>query len=826
MCKGLPLKTGIINTLTTLVIMLYHKSYLLTCFVALSMISSFASHTGMIAGKVSYADGTPASDVVINLNTGSILDVTDELGQYQLNNVPIGTHTLIVKPFGQEMKVFELTTTNSHHFFPIQLDNISGAQQLVEVEVNGKTVSRQLKDNGFAMGVVETQKMALQSVQTNELLDRAAGVRIRQSGGMGSATSYNINGLSGNSVRIFIDGIPVRNYGSSFSLSSIPPAMIERIEVYKGVVPPHLSEDALGGAINVVLKKMAQKSESLTAAYSVGSFNTHQANLSGRYFNDSTGFTVTGSAYYNYTDNNYEVWGDQVFVSEPPTWSLKPVKAKRFHDSYRSYGVKLDAGYTEVKWADRFTVGILASDMDKDVQHGGTMEVVYGNRRTGQSTRMINTRFDKKNIIKNLDINAFASYTDADRWVTDTLPHIYNWLGNRLWNETRGEYYSWNVGGGEAGRATMANNTERTLAGRVNAAYRITDQHRLNANYFHNQFTRDIDDPMLPVAEQVLTETRYLTKQILGLSYESYWIDQRLKTTLFWKNYRQNVRLKDPVKTGNTLTHLDINKEVVKDGVGSAFSYTLSPTLLVLTSFEKAVRLPESSELLGNTSENINAAYNLSPESSYNVNLGLNMGPFVKENHVFRTDVNLFYRDIRDMIMRGAENTSTGNYAFENLGQILSKGVDLEMGYNYGKKLTSSFNLSLFNARYNLRYDANGNEYSYYGDRLRNAPYFTTNTYVEYNLGNLLRRSTNLSVNYNMGYVHAFFRNWESIGGSGKAIIPSQLVHDVGLVYNFADNKTVLSFNAKNITNEQAFDNWALQKPGRAFYLKMSYQLF
>ncbi|MCD7930525.1 MAG: TonB-dependent receptor plug domain-containing protein [Tannerellaceae bacterium] len=106
------------------------------------------------------------------------------------------------------------------------------------------------------MGLIDAKKLEFQSIQTTELLDRTAGVRIRQSGGMGSDVQYNINGLTGNSIRIFIDGIPVRNYGSSFSLSSIPPAMIERIEVYKGVVPAHLSEDALGGAINVILKKI------------------------------------------------------------------------------------------------------------------------------------------------------------------------------------------------------------------------------------------------------------------------------------------------------------------------------------------------------------------------------------------------------------------------------------------------------------------------------------------------------------------------------------------------------------------------------------------
>ena len=804
---------------------LFRYFSLLFLIFTLSSVTTFAA-TGTIFGKITYEDGSPAPFVVVNLNNRDIYGITNEQGNYELENVPLGSHTVIVKPFGCNVKVLSVMLENETQQLSIKLEDANGNRELSEVMVRGKSKSRMLKDKGYAVGVVETQKMALQSIQTNELLDRTAGVRIRQSGGMGSSVQYNINGLSGNSVRIFIDGIPIRNYGSSFSLSSIPPAMIERIEVYKGVIPPHLSEDALGGAINVILKKSAKSDKSLSASYSFGSFNTHQANISGNYRNEKNGFTVMGSSFYNYTDNNYTVWGDQVFVSEPPTWQLQYVKARRFHDSYNSYGTNFDAGFTNVKWADRFLIGALVSEMDKDVQHGGTMEVVYGNRRTGQNTRMMNIRYDKRNILKKLDANTFLSFTRSDRWVVDTVPEIYNWLGNRLWNEVKSEYYTWNVGGGEAGKATLANNVERTLAGRANLSYAITKQHRLNANYLHNQFTRDVVDPLLPLAEQEMTDTRYLTKQILGLSYEALFFEDKLKSSVFWKHYRQHVKLADPVKVNNVLTHSSVDKSVVNDGYGTALSYALTSKLLLLSSFEKAIRLPENTELLGNSSENVQSSYELSPESSYNFNLGLNAGPFVSNAHSFRSDINLFYRNIRDMIMRGAENSATGNYGYENLGQILSRGFDLEMNYDYNKKLHAAFNLSLFNARYNLRYDKNGVEYSYYGDRLRNAPYFTSNANVEYDFGSIIQQKSNFKMNYNFSYVHQFFRNWESIGGAGKAVIPTQFIHDLGMVYAFPGDKFTLSLNGKNLFNEQAFDNWALQKPGRAFYAKVSYKLF
>lgn len=799
---------------------------IISSFLMLLSCLTSAVPNGIIVGRVTYTDGTPAENVVLNLNNTSIYGISDENGNYQLENVPLGMHSIIVKPYGGDIKVVNVELKSDRMRFGIELMASSTATQLEEIEVKAQSKTQVLKSSGYSVGVVETQQMALQSVQTMELLDRTAGVRIRQNGGMGSANQFTINGLSGNSVRVFIDGIPVRNFGSSFSLSSLAPEQIERIEVYKGVVPAHLSEDALGGAINVVLKKNIRSKNSVMASYSLGSFNTHQANINANYRNDSTGFTVLGSAFYNYTDNNYEVWGDQVFVSEPPTWSLQYVKARRFHDSYRSYGMNADVGFTNVRWADRFLVGMLLSDMDKDVQHGGTMEVVYGNRRTGQGTRMLNLKYDKRAIGDKLDVNAFVSFTEAQRWVNDTVPYIYNWLGNRLWNERTQDYFTWNVGGGEAGKATLANNAERTLAGRANLAYEFTEAHRLSVNYLLNRFTRDVTDPLLPQAEQELTETRYLTKQIVGLTLDSRFPDDKLKASAFWKLYLQELSLADPVKVNNVLTSSRVDKSVNNNGYGFALSYALKPGIHLLTSFEKAVRLPESTELLGNTSDNVNAAYNLLPERANNFNLGANATLIDKKDHQLRSELHFFFRDIRDMIMRGAESSATGNYSFENLGQIRSRGFDLEMNYDYRKKLTVNFNLSVFNARYNLRYDSHGVEYSYYGDRLRNAPYFTSNTYAEYDFGSILQKKSSLKLNYNFGYVHAFFRNWESLGGAGKAVIPTQLIHDLGLIYGFPGQRLTLSVNAKNLLNAQAFDNWALQKPGRAVYAKVSYRLW
>ncbi|MGL4851073.1 MAG: TonB-dependent receptor domain-containing protein [Phocaeicola sp.] len=783
-------------------------------------------HKGIITGKLSFTDGEPVAFATLYIADLQKSALSNEDGEFELVHLPNGTFTIEIQSIETVPAKVEATVQRGGTRLDITLER--SIVKIDEVVVVGKSEANQLKEKGFSVSILDMAKLNLQSIQAEDLLDRTAGVRIRQSGGMGSETNYNINGLSGSSVRIFIDGIPLRNYGSSFSLSSIPPSQIERVEVYKGVVPAHLSEDALGGAINVVLKKTKGSQNRLSTSYSYGSFNTHRGNVDGSYRNEKTGFTVDGSVFYNYTDNNYKVWGDQVYVSGPSTgWQLDYVKAKRFHDSYESYGLNTNIGFTNVKWADRFTVGLLYSDMNKDVQHGGTMEVVFGNRRTGQSTKMANLKYDKQDLLtKGLDVNAFVSYSHNDRWVNDTVPYIYNWLGERIWDEANQDYYKWNNGGGEQGAATLAKNKERTLAGRANVAYQMHPRHRISVNYLFNSFIRDVEDELLPQAEQELTETRYLTKQIIGGTYDNNFFGQRLKSSIFAKHYMQHVELKDPVKSGNQVSFIEYDKTIAHTGYGATIAFALTPTILLQGSYERALRLPESNELLGNTSESINATYDLEPEKSHNFNLGFILGTFQWGKHELRGDINFFIRNISDMIMRGTENSTTGTYGYENLGKVISKGFDAELSYNYNNRLFLTQNVSWFDARFNLQYDATGKEYAYFRDRLRNAPYFTMNTQGEYIFNNLFQKGSRTSLSYNMGYVHEFFRNWESIGGAGKAVIPTQIVHDIAVSYTFPKNKLTLSLNGRNLTDEQVFDNWALQKPGRAFYGKVSYRIF
>tara|TARA_R110002111_G_scaffold61815_5_gene102836 strand:- start:5862 stop:8270 length:2409 start_codon:yes stop_codon:yes gene_type:complete len=781
------------------------------------------SQDGSFYGKVKYNSNEPAVSTYIVLKGNNITKETNTNinGSFTFKDIPYGTYTIAFYSLNNIPKTVSVDLASKNQEVNVTLE----VSALDEVFVRSKTVQQKIEEKGFAVNVIETKEAAIQSIQVNELLDQSAGVRVRQSGGLGSHAHYNLNGMTGNSVKIFIDGVPIRNFGPSFSLNSIPPSLIKRIEVYKGVVPPHLSDDAMGGAINVVLNDITKNE--LKASVSAGSFGTYRTDINGGYRNNKNGFTARGSAFINYADNDYEVWGDQVAVALSAGTPDVYIRAKRFHDRYRSQGGKAEFGYTNVSWADKFLAGVLLSNMDQQIQTGATMEIVYGNRFTEQNTKMYSLDYAKKEVLKNLDVSAFASYSRLNRKTIDTIATQYSWLGYPT------SYYNdpdvWATGA-EAGDPTLQKDIDETINARTNVAYHINDNNTIQLNHLLNTFTRDSDDPMLPAAENALKEERKYLKSILTLSFENSAFDEKLRTSVFGKSYYMDRTSKLRTRSSNTSNStiiIEENNITSNDfGFGGSISYSISPKLTVFGSAEKALRLPEANEVFGNVAANLNASANLKPEHSNNYNLGFTYDNLKLKAHTFGVTANLFIRDTEDLIMQFPTGSNEEFFENSNIGKIYTEGVDFTIDYNFKERLFFSANSSFFNARdYNVTYDVNGNPITPSYERLANTPYFTMNYNLKFNTQNFIQKGSRLSTYSNLLYVHDFFRGSSVLGGSGKTVIPSQVSFDAGFAYTFPKNKVSLSFDVKNILNNQLFDNYALQKPGRGFYGKLSFTI-
>lgn len=743
---------------------------------------------------------------------------TDSKGNFSFSNIPYGVYVLDVQYDNHDYN-FTVEVSQTNNNFELVL-NIKKEVELEHLILHANWQKKALENSGFAVQVLDTKGIANQSIQTNELLDRSAAVRIRQNGGLGSAISYNINGMSGNAIRVFIDGVPIRNFGESYSLNSIPPGLIDRIEIFKGVVPTYLSDDALGGAINVILKK--KMVNSLSASYSFGSFNTHQSNFNASYRNPANGFTIRANGFQNYSDNNYKVWGDKVYIINED-YELERIKAKRFHDKYAASGGQFAFGVTDVSWADQLMLEGIVSAVRRDNQSGATMEIVYGNRHSKQNTANFNLHYKKSNLIfEGLDLSVHLSQSKLNRQTIDTIPYIYNWLGNRSDLNKDGAWDSWG-NGAEGSRRTTEKTFDNIRLAKSVLSYNIDDNNQLVFSHLYNTLRRDLEDQQLPLNEQLLLDTRHSDKNILGFSYQNFAFQSKWTSTLFVKKYLQNVRLKDRYRDrGGALTVLNIDKTTDKYGYGLATAYKILPKFNILFSVENAVRLPDGNELFGNISENIDTSFQLNPEQSLNFNLGLNVGTLLWKNHEFDVVFSIFKRNTKDMIRQAVSSMQQETFRFENLDRVTSQGADFEFKYNYNRRLFIAANASKFDARFDTEFDANGARYIYYRNRIRNAPYLTSNVNAKYIFKDLIQKNTQLIAYYNYNYVHEFYRDWESLGGANKAVVPAQNIHDFGCAYTFPNSKYTISVDAKNILDAQSFDNWALQKPGRSFFVKFN----
>ena len=88
-----------------------------------------------------------------------------------------------------------------------------------------------------------------------------------------------------------------------FSLDEIPIDIIERIEVYKGIIPARFGCDGLGGAVNIVSKEFS--TDYLDASYELGSYAMHKASLFSRKNLPKHGVLVGAGGYFTYAENNY-----------------------------------------------------------------------------------------------------------------------------------------------------------------------------------------------------------------------------------------------------------------------------------------------------------------------------------------------------------------------------------------------------------------------------------------------------------------------------------------------------------------------------------------
>ena len=112
--------------------------------------------------------------------------------------------------------------------------------QLHEVQVTGRSKLRMLRESDMPVSVIGERQLQGSANNLNDVLARTVGVTIRNTGGLGSASRISVRGLEGKRIGMYIDEAPMSQLSNFVALNDVPTDMIERIEVYKGLVPYRL----------------------------------------------------------------------------------------------------------------------------------------------------------------------------------------------------------------------------------------------------------------------------------------------------------------------------------------------------------------------------------------------------------------------------------------------------------------------------------------------------------------------------------------------------------------------------------------------------------
>lgn len=771
-----------------------------------------AQKRAMLSGKIISAEDKSIIDfATVYLKGTSYGCTTNERGIYHLK-APAGTYTLVVSAIGFETFEEQITLKNEERTRQTIVLK-TATHQLDEVVVVSNGVSR-VQKSAFNAVALDTRELHNSTKSLSDALTQLPGLKLRESGGVGSDMQLMLDGFSGKHVKIFIDGVPQEGAGTAFDINNIPVNFAERIEVYKGVVPVGFGTDALGGVINIVTNKR-RRSWHLDASYSYGSFNTHKSYINfGQTFRNGLMYEI--NAFQNFSDNDYYIdnyiteFGDDGITEN--TDRNKIYHVRRFNDQFHNEAIIGKVGLVDKKWADRLMLGFTFSNFYKEIQTGVYQYIVFGEKHRKGHSFVPSLEYSKRNLFtKGLDVMLTANYNHNITNNIDTATYKYNWLGDSKFTGSHGE------------QSYQDNESKNTnWNGTFTANYRIGTAHTFTLNHVLSTFrrtTRSYVDGSSKISD--FSIPKITRKNITGLSYRLM-PTEKWNFSAFGKYYNQYNQGPVSQSEDGVGNYIDMHRHTSAFGYGAAGTYFIIKGLQAKLSYEKAYRLPTTDELFGD--EDLEAGKtDLRPEKSDNVNFNLSYNRQFGKHGIY-VEGTLIYRDTKDYIQRGLSTVSGMSYGiYENHGRVKTKGFNISARYNYSRWFSLGGTYNNINVRDDERYTAENTQQqsATYGQRMPNLPYVFANFDATFTWHGLFAEGNVLTISYDGYYQHEFPLYWERFGDpSTKSRVPEQLSHNLSIGYSIKNGRYNLSLECRNLTDEKLYDNFSLQKAGRAFYGK------
>ena len=675
----------------------------------------------------------------------------------------------------------------------------------IEVSVEAESEGERKRKSAESVQVVDTKNIQREAATLGEALARTESVTVRSEGGLGSRTRFSLGGLSDEQVRFLIDGIPLELAGFGAGLGNVPVNLVQRVEIYQGVVPIRFGTDALGGAVQLVTDQDFFGTKT-SASYELGSFDTHRLTVGWRHLDEPSGFFLRTHGYVDRAKNDYPVAVNVANDKGQP----ERVRAYRFHDAYTAGGLGLEGGFVDQPWARRLLLHVFLGAFDKQIQNNPMMTESYGQVDSGELSAGSTLRFEQI-FSRGWSTDSVAGYTYRRTRFQDVSPCAYDWLGRRLCDvlPQPGEIQS---GGVER------HVEQHTGFARLNAAWRAHSQQVLRFSLAPTGVTRSGENTLLRARglKDPLSGRRDVFSLVTGVEHQWDALEDRLQNILFLKDYVQLARSQKLLPNDD---FVELDRDTQGVGVGDSARLRLSDWLSAKASYEWATRLPRPDEIFGD-GVIVNENLELKPETSHNLNLVLTATSAPTAGGTFRGEVTGFGRLADQLIVLLGQESF---FIYQNVFAARVLGVTGSAGWmSPGGVFALDGNVTWQDFRNVSREGAFG---AFEGQRIPNRPYLLANGNARFQLEGVMTPGDTLSLAWHTRYVHSFLRSWKGLGRQdSKLVIDAQLLHSAALTYAIRRDSTALSWtiDVQNLTDSPAYDFYGVQRPGRSIFAKLT----
>jgi len=719
--------------------------------------------------------------------------LTNRRGIVQIQAKGVDSYVVLTRYVGYETAIDTLKSSIEKHTIRLR----ANARELDGVVVTGKSKVQFMRESPEAITVINGKDLQGRSVSLETILDKTIGLKVGQTGGLGSSSRIIVHGLEGNRIQILWDGIPMSTSDGTFSLDEIPIDIIERIEVYKSIIPARFGCDGLGGAVNIVTKEFS--TDYLDASYELGSYQTHKGSVFSRKNFPKSGILLGAGGYYTSAKNDYS-------FRVPERENLL---VKRDHDRFRSYMLKGKVAFTKL-WFDEISTEFGYYNRFNEIQ-GVLKNIQHAENKSGMF--MLENKLIKSGILNNrLNFESHFSLSHTTNNFVDTA---------RVNHDFEGNIYPSPNGQGETGDVPHNSNDKGLeINERINLDYKLSTNHSLNLNTLINYAQRQPNDDIASQHAGFIIGgfPSKKTSIVSGLTWEAKLFGRKLTNMFSAKYFHLHSEIEDltsyemieaPKKKSNTTSQI---------GWIEAMKYEPFRGFHLKVSYQRAIRLPNSQELFGDGIITFPAA-GLKPEKSHNFNLGF----LIDKNDVLglsrlQFEVNGFYMQVSDMIKLMKQHMAAG---YVNAEKVHIKGIETELKLDISPTVYAYGNLTYQDVRDVLDYlPGTQAPNPTKGLRLPNIPYLFANFGAEYHSDRLFK-NWYVKAFWDGKFTEEFFYFWE-LTELLKRRIPRSFVNDIGLLLTYK-NKYSIALECHNLMNKEVWDQFRQPLAGRTFHLKFRY---